>query len=171
MVDGRDETVFRKAQIAFKPAGARQKRSLLALLDATRDVYNAGLQERRDAYRHSSQTRIALFDQFNQIKDLRGARDDVLVWGISPLRWALRRLDEAFGGFFRRVVAGETPGYPRFKSFTRWDTIGYDETTGWRLHLDAPTRPGNKAAARTFRPHLYVQGIGRSPCRSPPSAN
>ena len=27
----------------------------------------------------------------------------------------MRRLDRAFRAFFRRVKAGETPGYPRFK--------------------------------------------------------
>ena len=52
LVDGHDETVFRKAEIGFKPATRRQRRSLLALLDASREVYNAALQERRDAHRH-----------------------------------------------------------------------------------------------------------------------
>ena len=67
IVDGTDQVVFRKAGIALKPATRTQRRSLLALLDATREVYNAGLQERRDAYRHRSQTRVALFDQFGQV--------------------------------------------------------------------------------------------------------
>ena len=131
-VDGSDEVVFRKAVVAFSPATCRQRRLLLGLLDASREVYNAGLQERRDAYRHPSQTRVALFDQFGQVTELRGVRDDVLGWGIQPLRWALRRLDEAFGAFFARVNAGQAPGYPRFKSFGRWDTVGYDEPTGWK---------------------------------------
>lgn len=38
MVDGCDERVFRKAEIAFKPASRRQRRSLLGLLDASREV-------------------------------------------------------------------------------------------------------------------------------------
>ena len=155
IVDGTDQVVFRKAEIAFKPATRAQRRALRGLLDATREVYNAALQERRDAYRHHSQTRVALFDQFGQVTDLRGVRDDVLAWGIQPLRWALRRLDEAFSGFFARVGAGQTPGYPRFRSVGRWDTVGYDETTGWKLHLD-----GTK---RVPQPHLYVQGVGNLP--------
>ena len=72
----------------------------------------------------------------------------MLVWGIQPLRWALRRVDEAFGAFFTRAGTGQTPGYPRFKSFTRWDTAGYDETTGWKLQLDGTRK--HPAA------HLYV---------------
>jgi putative transposase len=155
MVDGTDERVFRKVEIAFKPASRAQRRSLLGLLDASREVYNAGLQERRDAYGHPSQKKIALFDQFNQITELRGLRDDLLGWGIQPLRWALRRVDEAFSGFFTRVGSGQTPGFPRFKGTGRWDTIGYDEATGWKLHLDG----GKKRPM----PHLYVQGVGVIP--------
>jgi putative transposase len=155
IVDGTDEVVFRKAEIAFKPATRAQRRSLLGLLDASREIYNAGLQERRDAYRHCSRTRVALFDQFGQVTELRGVRDDVLAWGIQPLRWALRRLDEAFSAFFARVTAGQTPGYPRFRGAGRWDTVGYDETTGWKLNLD-----GTK---KTTQPHLYVQGVGSIP--------
>ncbi|GAB3259055.1 hypothetical protein GCM10027456_38140 [Kineosporia babensis] len=159
IVDGRDDTVFRKAEIAFKPATRAQKRSLLELLDATREIYNAALQERRDAYRHPSRTRIDLFQQFGHITHLRGVRDDVLAWGIQPLRWAMRRVDEAFTAFFRRVNAGETPGYPRFKGQGRWRTIGYDETTGWKLNLE-----GTK---KRPRPHLYVQGVGVIPLSKP----
>jgi putative transposase len=152
IVDGRDETVFRKAQFAFKPATRAQKRSLLKLLDASREIYNAALQERRDAYRHPSKTRIGLFQQFGHITGLRGVRDDVLVWGIQPLRWSMRRVDEAFTAFFQRVGAGQTPDYPRFKSRGRWRTIGFDEQEGWKLNLD-----GTK---KHPRPHLYVQGVG-----------
>jgi putative transposase len=159
IVDGTDEVVFRKAQIGFKPATRAQGGALLGLLDATREVYNAALQERRDAYAHASQTHIALFDQFNQVTCLRGVRDDVLGWGIQPLRWALRRVDEAFGAFFTRAGTGQTPGYPRFKSFTRWDTAGYEETTGWKLQLDGTRKHP--------APHLYVQGVGVIPLSRP----
>jgi putative transposase len=154
-VDGTDTSVFRKAEVGFKPTSRGKRQRLLDLLDASREVYNAALQERRDAYRHPSQTTVALFDQFGKITALRGVRDDVLQFGIQPLRWALRRVDEAFGGFFDRVKSGQTPGFPRFKGWRRWDTAGYDEPTGWKLHLG-----GTK---RQDKPHLYVQGVGDIP--------
>jgi putative transposase len=48
----------------------------------------------------------------------------------------LHRLDLAFAAFFRRVQRGETPGYPRFKSATRWKQLEYPH--GDRaLRLDA----------------------------------
>ena len=38
-------------------------------------------------------------------------------------RGVLRRADRARQSFYRRVSSGETPGYPRFKSWRRWHTI------------------------------------------------
>jgi putative transposase len=93
LVDGTDRVLCHKAEFAFRPT-VRQTASLNGLLAACCEVFNAGLQERREAWQHSG-TRVGLFDQFNQIRHLRGVRDDTLAWGIQPLRGALRRLDEA----------------------------------------------------------------------------
>ena len=38
-------------------------------------------------------------------------------------RGVLRRLDRARRAFYRRADLGETPGYPRFKTYSRWKTI------------------------------------------------
>jgi putative transposase len=35
--------------------------------------------------------------------------------------------------FFRRVKAGQTPGYPRFKSRDRYDSFTYPDAAGWKL--------------------------------------
>lgn len=80
------------------------------MLDTAREVYNAALQERRDAYRHPSQTRITPFGQFTALTGLRDERPDVFVFGVQPLRSTIRRVDAAFAGFFARVKAGQTPG-------------------------------------------------------------
>ena len=48
--------------------------------------------------------------------------------------------------FFRRVKAGETPGYPRFKSWRRFNTAMWDEPSSWKADLD--------------RRMLYIQGVG-----------
>jgi len=147
LVDGTDETIIRKAEFSFRPS-KRQAGLLDRLLGACCETYNAGLQERRDAWRMASKS-IALFDQFGQIAALRGVRDDVLVWGIQPLRGALRRLDEAYAGFYRRCAAGQTPGHPRFRSRRRFDTVCWDEPTSW--------------AVDTEQGVLRIQGVGNLP--------
>lgn len=48
-------------------------------------------------------------------------------------RWTFRRLNDAMNGFFRRVKAGRTPGFPRFRSEARFDTYGMDDMDGYRL--------------------------------------
>jgi putative transposase len=144
LVDGTDDRLCRKAMMAFRPT-ARQERSLVGLLAACAEVYNAGLQERREAWRRRGRS-IRLFDQFNQITHLRGVRDDVLAWGIQPLRSTLRRLDEAYSAFYRRAAKGQAPGHPRFKSTGRFDTACWDEPVGWAVDLGAGI--------------LRIQGVG-----------
>jgi hypothetical protein len=119
IVDGTDTTVVRKAEIALRPSRVRA-RALFQLLQLSRDIYNGALQHRRDAWhitRNSSAlTSISRFDQFNEVKELKEVCPAIGRFGITPVRGAISRVDEAFGAFFRRVKNGETPGYPRFKS-------------------------------------------------------
>ena len=53
------------------------------------------------------------------------------------MRDPLRRLDRAFAAFFRRLMAGEKPGYPRFRSRRRYDSLTWDQWVlrGGRLSL------------------------------------
>src|SRR5687767_10757262 len=41
---------------------------------------------------------------------------------------ALKRVESAFDGFFRRVREGQTPGYPRFRSSSRYDSFTYPQS-------------------------------------------
>ena len=101
---------------------ARQHIALAACVESHRELYNAALQERRDAWAHSK-TRIRYGDQSAQLTDIRSVRPDVAVWSFSSQQATLRRLAKSFGGFFRRVKAGQTPGYPRFKGAARFDSV------------------------------------------------
>ena len=93
-------------------------------------LYNAALEEWRTAYRQAGVSRT----MYDQMKELTGIRhDDPDGWGALSLqvgRGVLRRLERARQAFFRRVRAGEKPGYPRFKSSRRWHTIELAEATG-----------------------------------------
>src|SRR5262249_41610796 len=44
---------------------------------------------------------------------------------FSSAQATMRRLDKAFAAFFRRIKAGEDPGYPRFKGRDRFDSIEF----------------------------------------------
>jgi putative transposase len=144
VVDGQDVTVTRKATFALRPT-ASQERALHRLLEVVREVYNAALAERRDAWRLAGKT-ITWQDQFGQIKHLRGVRDDALAFGIQPVRSAIMRCEEALQAFFRRLGNGEAPGYPRFKGRRRYNSVCWDEPVSWKVDLDARI--------------LRIQGVG-----------
>ncbi|GAA3752942.1 RNA-guided endonuclease InsQ/TnpB family protein [Salinactinospora qingdaonensis] len=87
-------------------------------------LYNAALQERRDAYAHPSKTKITYGDQSAQLKEIRAFDPGRQGrWSFSSQQATLRRLDTAFQSFFRRVKAGHKPGYPRFRGVGRFDTV------------------------------------------------
>src|ERR1700730_16050818 len=87
-------------------------------------LYNAALQERRDAYQRGGLS-LNYYDQANQLKDIRAAGNLGLA-NFSASQDVLRRVDKTFKAFFRRVKAGTAkPGYPRFKSRRRFDSYTF----------------------------------------------
>jgi putative transposase len=79
-----------------------------------RHLYNAGMEERREAYRLCGVS-VSRWQQEAQLKDIRAELSEYADIHSHVLQDVLARLDRAFQAFFRRVKAGQTPGYPRFK--------------------------------------------------------
>ncbi len=103
-----------------------QQGALAVMLRDHCSLYNGALQERRDAYRHRSKTTVRYGQQSAQLKDIRVFDPEGQGrWSFSSQQATLRRLDRAFAAFFRRVKAGEKPGYPRFRSGRRFDTVEF----------------------------------------------
>ncbi len=101
-----------------------QERSLISMLRVTRELYNALLQQRRDAWttRHVS---LAGREQYAQLTELREAEPRFEGVYRECEDAVLHRLDLAFAAFFRRLKRGETPGYPRFKVAARWNQLEF----------------------------------------------
>jgi putative transposase len=75
--------------------------------------------------------RVTFYSQDAQLREIRAEDPERYArWAFSCERAAIRRLDRAFQGFFRRVKAGEKPGYPRFKGRGWWDSIGWPAEKG-----------------------------------------
>jgi putative transposase len=111
----------------------RQEQRARALLDAHRHLYNAALEERREAWRHGVTIRYG--DQSAQLVEIRRADPDGQGrWSFTSQQQTLRRLDRAFQGFFLRVRSGRRVGYPRFKTAARWDSVDCVDGDGarWR---------------------------------------
>ncbi|MFD5187377.1 RNA-guided endonuclease InsQ/TnpB family protein [Streptomyces sp. NPDC058357] len=101
----------------------------IALGEMLRDhcsLYNGALRERRDAYRHVSKTSVKYGMQSAQLKEIRVFDPERQGrWSFSSQQATLRRLDKAFQAFFRRIKAGDTPGYPRFRGVNWFDTVDF----------------------------------------------
>jgi putative transposase len=105
-----------------------QHRALEGLLESQRQLYNAALEERIGAYRRGV-TR-AYFDQAKALTEWRNSDQEAASVPVNLQRATLRRLDEAYKGFFRRLAHGETPGFPRFRGKGWWDSFGFLEFQG-----------------------------------------
>ncbi len=100
--------------------------ALERILSTNCDLYNAALQERRDAWRMCGK-RINIFHQQLQLSELHRENIDVAALAIDIARDPLRRVDLAFEAFFRRAKSGDAPGYPRFKAKVRYDSFSFGE--------------------------------------------
>lgn len=121
----------RKVTFKLYPTAAQ-----LARLEAwTRlhcELYNAALQERIEAWQKAGRS-ISYYDQQNMLPEIKDCRPELVELGSHALQQTLRRLDLAFQAFFRRVRAGEKPGYPRFKAAARFAGFSYPDPAGWKL--------------------------------------
>jgi putative transposase len=111
------------------------------------DLYNAALEERREAWRMRKAS-VSYGMQSAQLKDIRMA--DPGGQGrhsFTAQQQTLRGLNVAFTAFYKRVKAGRA-GYPRFKPYCRFDQVRFvagdgakwtpAQVGGWaRAHLQA----------------------------------
>jgi putative transposase len=110
----------------------KQEDALAECLEDTRKLYNAALEERREAWR-MGRHQVTFYSQDAQLKEIRAEYPERYGrWAFTCERAAIRRLDRAFQGFFDRVKAGQKPGYPRFKGRGWWDSIEWPEKNGAR---------------------------------------
>ncbi len=93
---------------------------------------NAALEERIDAWRKVGKS-ISYYDQQNALPEIKADRPEFVELGSHALQQTLRRLDLAFQSFFRRVKAGQTPGFTRFKAAKRFAGFADPDPAGWKL--------------------------------------
>ena len=138
-----------------------------------RELYNAALIERRDAYdmhvrRHPNYydeetrkqlTRELTVDYYAQQRELVGIKElrpEYQEIASHVLQDVILRLQRAFDGFFRRVQRGEHPGYPRLRGKNRYDSFTYPDAAGWKL--ETKERSANHTGVMSVRLHLSKIG-------------
>jgi putative transposase len=126
-----------------------QAKNLFTILACTRSFYNMCLSERKWIYEIEGQS-VTKKAQLAQVKYYKATFPQSAQVHSHVLQTAASDVDKAFQAFFRRIKAGETPGYPRFKGRNRLNSFGFKEYgNGFKLE-------GHR---------LKVFGAGRIPVR------
>lgn len=122
-----------------------QSKFLDQTVETCRRWYNVCLAERKTAW-ETEKRNVGKYEQLAKVKDYRKENPYAAQVHSHILQVVVADLDKAFQAFFRRVRAGETPGYPRFKGRDRFDSFGLKEYGN-----------GFKVDGR----RLWLTGIGR----------
>lgn len=147
----------RKVTFKLYPNASESER-LTAWVRLHCELYNAALEERIDAYRKHGKS-ISYYDQQNVLPEIKVARPELAALGSHALQQTLRRLDLAFQSFFRRVKAGQTPGFPRFKANQRFAGFCYPDPAGWKV-LQQGTR-GATVRLGSGKDAMMIRARGR----------
>jgi len=114
----------------------KQQRLLQETLDECRWLYNHFLEERKNSWEKDKKS-IGYFQQSKSIVALKKERPSLNKVYSQSLQNVADRIDKAFQNFFRRVKQGQTPGYPRFKNFDRYNSFTYKQPDfGWNIETN-----------------------------------
>jgi hypothetical protein len=159
----RADPVRRAFKFRAYPTRPQEHRAVRLLADHC-DLYNAALEERREAWR-MRRASVSYGLQSAQLKDIR--RADPHGQGrhsFTAQQQTLRRLNTVFTAFYSRAGKREKAGYPRFKAYRRFTKSGSSQGTA----RNGPPLP--LAIGRGQRSRLSARSrstsTGRSPGRS-----
>lgn len=104
----------------------KQTTSLEAVLDECRWLYNHLLESRKKSW-EVEQKPLNYFAQNASLPNLKTVHASLNSVYAQALQNVAVRLDLAFKAFFRRVKAGEKPGFPRFKGKGWYDSFTFPQ--------------------------------------------
>jgi putative transposase len=108
-----------------------QQRLLDKTLDTCRQVYNQTLTHRKEAWEQRHDT-LSLYETNAMLTQWKQEHPALTHVHSQVLQNAQERVDLAYKAFFRRVKAGETPGFPRFRGPGRYDSFTFKQS-GFRV--------------------------------------
>jgi putative transposase len=137
-----------------------QERALATVVWRCRELYNAGLAERKAAWEKCGLC-VTFAMQSAQLPAIKEVRPEYAEINAQVLQEVLHCLDKAFAAFFRRVKAGKRPGYPRFQGRDRYHSFTYPQVGA---HGGAALDGGMLSMSKIGRLRLRLH---RS-CKAPP---
>jgi putative transposase len=134
-----------------------QEWTLATVLWRCRELYNAGLEERKAAW-ETCRVSVSFAMQSAQLPAIKAVWPEYREIHAQVVQDVLHRLDKALAAFFRHVQTGEQPGYPRFQGADRYNRVTYPQVGAHGGH-------GGHGGAAQDGGMLSLAKIGRIPLR------
>ncbi len=122
-----------------------------------RELYNAALSERKDAFQKHERTvlyqneqgvciaavqvqanikvrDVSYLEQKRDLVAMKEIREEYQEIASHVLQDVMLRLDKGMKAFYRRIREGQTPGFPRFQGRNRYNSFTYPDGAGWKLN-------------------------------------
>jgi putative transposase len=141
----------------------QQEHTLFWTLARCREVYNAALAERKEAYQKAGQS-ICYYEQKRDLPQIKAQiREEYQDIHSQVLQDVLLRLERAFKAFFRRVKNGEEPGYPRFQGRNRYASFTYPQG-GYSVdvHQKRAALTLSKIGTVKIKVHRKIEGASKT---------
>ncbi|KLL01800.1 MAG: transposase [Mycoplasmataceae bacterium RC_NB112A] len=115
----------------------QEKEIINKILENCRWLYNHFLSERRDKW-EKEQKKVSYSQQQNSLPSLKETNPNLQGIYSQVLQDVAQRVKKAFQGFFLRLRSKTVKaGYPRFKSFGRYDSFTYSQNNNsYKLEKD-----------------------------------
>ena len=104
----------------------KQEKILNSQLESCRMLYNQFLSEKKELWENDNKS-ISLYEQINKLPRIKKKYPNLKDVYSNVLQNIVVRVDLAYKAFFRRLKAGEKPGYPRFKSYGMYDSMTFPQ--------------------------------------------
>jgi putative transposase len=109
----------------LKPS-SEQARLLGRMLTLCHQVYNAAIDERREAWRMRGVS-VSYYQQKAELPGITDAMPEYADVHSQVLQGVVLWVERAFAAFLRRLKSGGTLGYPRFHSRARYSSFTYPQ--------------------------------------------
>lgn len=108
------------------------ERNAFDWLRLCRQLYNAALEQRIDAYKRYGKS-VPRYMQDKELPKLKIELPEYKNVDAQTLQDVLEKLDKTYQSFFRRIKRGEKAGFPRFKGLDRYNSFKLKQTS-WSLN-------------------------------------
>jgi putative transposase len=138
-----------------------QEQALETVLSRCRTLYNVALEQRKTWWERGQGKHATYFQQKAELPDLKAACSEYAEVNAQVLQDVILRVERAFQAFFRRIVTGETPGFPRFQGAGRYNSFTYPQYGGGAV-LDGGVLSLSKIGRFLIRVHRPIEGTPKT---------